>query len=142
MEIVMNSKRAGTLLGKLERKIERRIASQKTSWNRETIWVLIFVFLMVAFLMAGYVLRRLDPMAAILDIGVLMVLLLSLIAVFIAHVWATLATECVMIELIHVGRSRFGELFNNINTWQIISSYGASYFLFFCSFLWCFSKCL
>lgn len=143
MEITIKKPRNGSLVEHLENKIEKRVSEQlaipkSSNWSIR-LWLAILVLL---FLTCGNALRGIDPMAAIMDLGVLMVLLLALIAVVLAHTWAIWASKALLKELMSTAKTQFGETFKNLTVWQIIICFGASYVLLFSSFLWGFSKCL
>lgn len=141
MEVVLNNKKS-SLIEKLERRVEQKIEQRGTFHKVAALkWFLLFSF-MVLFFTLGYFLRMLDPLSAILDGGVIMLLLLGAIAVMMAHIWAIWAAQSILIELLSVYRNLFDESIKLFTTWQIILTYGATYFLLFWSFLWCFSKWL
>lgn len=142
MDISIKKPRECSLVERLENKIEKRVSEQFAIPKYRNVALQIVVILVLLFLTCGYVLRRIDPMAAIMDLGVLMVLLLVLLALSLAHVWALWACKALLSELVKTAKSQFGETFKNLTLWQIIICYGASYVLLFSSFLWGFSKCL
>lgn len=142
MEIILNRKKGNSLIEKLERKVEQKI-KQRGAFRKTVVlkWVMLLTG-MVLFFTLGYFLRWLDPLSAILDGGVIMLLLLGAIAVMMAHIWAIWAVETILVELLSVCRNLFNEPIKLFTSWQIILTYGATYFLLFWSFLWCFSKWL
>lgn len=142
MEVVLNNKKRSSLIEKLERKVEQKIrergAFRKAAASK---WLVLLSF-MVLFFTLGYFLRWLDPLSALLDGGVIMLLLLGAIAVMMSHIWAIWATQIILIELLSAYRNLFDEPIKLFTTWQIILTYGTTYFLLFWSFLWCFNKWL
>ena len=142
MEFTLKNEKRASLLRKLEDRVEQKILDRGYFANIEVMnWVILFCF-MALFFGLGYLLRWLDPLAAIMDGGVMMLLLLGALAVMIAHIWAVWATRTVLRELLTASRELFGESIKQFTSWQIILTYGATYFLLFWSFLMCFSKWL
>lgn len=142
MEIILNNKEKRSLVEKLEDRVEQRIRERGTSVKSSVLKGLLLLSLILLFFMSSHLLRQVDPLSAIVDGGVLMLLLLGAMAVLIAHIWAVWATQSILIELLSMYRTLFDEPIKAFTSWQTILTYGAIYFLLFWSFLWCFSKWL
>lgn len=142
MEIILDNEKRSSLIGRLERRVEQKI-EQRGAFRKVAVlnWLVLFCFLVLFFIL-GYTLRWLDPLSALLDGGVIMLLLLGAIAAMMGHIWAVWATQSILMELLIACRDLFGEPVKLFTSWQIIFMYGATYFLLFWSFLWCFGAWL
>jgi hypothetical protein len=142
MEIISDNEKRSSLIEKLERRVEERMEQRGTLRKAAILNGLVLFSFIALFFILGYALRWLDPLSALLDGGVIMLLLLGAIAVMMGHIWAVWATQSILMELLISCRDLFGEPVKLFTSWQIIFTYGAAYFLFFWSFLWCFSMWL
>lgn len=130
MDLSIQKPSNGSLVERLENKIEKRISKQLAIPKDRNMSLQVLLVLVILFLTCGYMLRLIDPMAAIMDLGVLMVLLLALIAMVLAHIWAIWASKALLTELTNTAKSQFGETFSFSLAWFFIAvSNGLPFFL-------------
>ncbi len=114
------------LLGPKNRKPFWQTMSRWNGWHRLT-WPLLLAILLLLFIHSGPLLRLLDPAAAVLDAGLLSVLLLALLATLLFGLAARLLLYLVAPAVAGRARESYRRTFQLLSPCQQICVYAASY---------------
>lgn len=90
--------------------------------------------LLTAFLFSGRVLQRWDPAAAVLDTGILSVLLFAVLSAFVS-IYCSIWLQEILWKPFRYFRKQFVNHFNELTSWQKCTLYFSVFFLLLYAFL-------